>query len=159
MLADFGLSKYLAEIKSNSKILGMPAYIEPQCFTDNKHKRNEKSDIYSLGVLFWEISSGKPPFSETFIYKISLDIVKGIRETQIDKTPLKYQQLYEKCWKEEPNQRPDIDEIYKILIEMKSQFNNNEHININNSVASYGDSNLKILFNFLFIIIFYLLIR
>jgi hypothetical protein len=24
---------------------------------------NEKSDVYSVGVLLWEISSGKPPFS------------------------------------------------------------------------------------------------
>src|SRR5436190_4831248 len=141
MIADLGLSKQLGEINSNSKPLGMPAYIEPQCFINNNYKRNEKSDIYSLGVLFWEISSGKPPFPDTSIYKISLDIVKGIREAPISNTPLKYQQLYEKCWKEEPNQRPDIDEIYKILIELKSQFNNNEHININNSVASYGDSN------------------
>jgi serine/threonine protein kinase len=116
MLADFGLSKYLAEIKSNSMILGMPAYIEPQSFINKNHKRNEKSDIYSLGVLFWEISSGKPPFSGIFVYKIILDIVKGIRETPVDNTPFEYQQIY-----------------------------NNENVNIN-SAASYSDSNLKILF-------------
>src|SRR5438045_307656 len=115
MLADFGLSKYLAEIKSNSVILGTPAYVEPQCFINNNYKRNEKSDIYSLGVLFWEISSGKPPFSEIYIFKVILDIVKGKRETPISSTPFKYQQLYEKCWKEEPNQRPDVDEIHRIL--------------------------------------------
>jgi serine/threonine protein kinase len=118
MLADFGLSKYSAEIKSNSIILGMPAYIEPQCFKNNNHKRNEKSDIYGLGVLFWEISSGKPPFSEISVYKISLDIVNGIRETPIDNTPIEYQQLYEKCWKEDPNQRPDIGEIHRILVQL-----------------------------------------
>ena len=118
MLADFGLSKYLAEIKSNSIILGMPAYIEPQCFINNNYKRNKKSDIYSLGVLFWEISSGKPPFHGITEYKIVVDIVKGIRETPVNNTPFKYQQLYEKCWKEEPNQRPDIDEIHRILIQL-----------------------------------------
>src|SRR5256885_9978735 len=92
--------------------------LEPQCFINNNYKRNEKSDIYSLGVLFWEISSGKPPFSEISIFKIILDIFKGIREIPIINTPFKYQQLYEKCWKEEPNQRPDIDEIYRILIQL-----------------------------------------
>jgi serine/threonine protein kinase len=123
MIADFGLSKHSAEIDSNSVILGMLAYIEPQCFIINNYKRNEKSDIYSLGVLFWEISSGKPPFAEIFRFKIIIDIVKGVREVPINKTPFEYQQLYEKCWKEDPNQRPDIDEIHEILIRLKSNFN------------------------------------
>ena len=78
----------------------------------------KKSDIYSLGVLFWEISSGKPPFSETPIFKFSLDIIKGIRETLVNNTPFEYQQLYEKCWKEEPNQRPDIYEIHRTLVQL-----------------------------------------
>ena len=112
MLSDFGLSKNSADIKSNSVFLGMPAYIEPQCFINNNHKRNEKSDIYSLGVLFWEISSGKPPFFKIPLYNIGLKIVKGVREKPIKDTPLKYQQLYENCWKEEPNQRPNIIEAH-----------------------------------------------
>ena len=123
MIGDFGLSKHLAEIRSNSIILGMPAYTEPQNFINNSYKRNEKSDIYSLGVLFWEISSGKPPFSGTYMFKISLDVSKGIREIPIVDTPLEYQQLYEKCWRNEPNQRPEIDEIYGILIKLKQQLN------------------------------------
>ena len=83
MLSDFGLSTYLAEIKSNSVILGMPAYIEPQCFINNNYKQNERSDIYGLCVLFWKISSGKSPFSGISIFKIIVDIVKGKRETSI----------------------------------------------------------------------------
>ena len=119
MIADLGLSKKLSEINSNSLLLGMPAYIDPQCYIKSNHKRNEKSDIYSLGVLFWEISSGNPPFSEISILKISLDIVKGMRETPVSNTPFEYQQLYEKCWKEEPNQRPNIEEIHRILFEIQ----------------------------------------
>ena len=118
MIADLGLSKQLSEVSSNSKVCGMPAYIDPQCLIKNDYKRNEKSDIYSLGVLFWEISSGKPPFSKIPLYNISLDIVKGIRETPVDNTPFEYQQLYEKCWKEEPNQSPDIDEIHRTLVQL-----------------------------------------
>ena len=143
MIADLGLSKQSNEISSNSKVYGMPAYIDPQCYIKINYKRNEKSDIYSLGVLLWEISSGKPPFSEISILKISLDIVKGIRETPVSNTPFEYQRLYENCWKEEPNQRPNIDEVYKGLIQLKLQFDHNENkvciiqdfndLNINNN--------------------------
>src|SRR5438270_9812472 len=118
MIADLGLSKQLGEINSNSNLFGMPAYIEPQCYIKNNYKRDEKSDIYSLGVLFWEISSGKPPFSEISPYIISITIANGIRETPIKNTPVEYQQLYENCCKEEPNQRPDINKVYEVLIQL-----------------------------------------
>ncbi|KAF0444674.1 kinase-like protein [Gigaspora margarita] len=48
-ITDFGLSKQINEITSNSIIHGVPAYIEPQCFVNYKYKRNMKSDVYSLG--------------------------------------------------------------------------------------------------------------
>src|SRR5436189_3850602 len=102
MIADLGLSKQLDEIKSNSMQFGMAAYIDPQFFL-NDYKRNEKSDIYSLGVLFWEISSGKPPFSEFENYRIVVEIARGAREKPIKNTPEKYQQLYENCWKQDPD--------------------------------------------------------
>jgi serine/threonine protein kinase len=68
-LADFGLSKRIG-MSSNfqSKLFGVGPYIDPKCFSREKknnnqmYSLNEKSDVYSVGVLLWEISSGKPPF-------------------------------------------------------------------------------------------------
>jgi serine/threonine protein kinase len=175
MIADLGLSKKLGEINTNSILLGMPAYIEPQCYIKNNYKRSEKSDIYSLGVLLWEISSGKPPFSGIPQSNINLYIVKGIREQPIENTSPKYQLLYKNCWKEEPNQKPDIDEVHRSLIDLKLQFDNNDEqtevkprndLNsdnsalVRNSYSDYGDSiekldlpsNGKLEFYYLFLI-------
>src|SRR5436190_3170523 len=111
MIADLGLSKQLGEINSNSKPLGMLAYLEPQCYKNSNYKRNEKSDIYSLGVLFWEISSGRIPFLNNEPHNIWLKICNGLRETPVDDTPLKYRQLYQKCWDTDPDSRPDINKV------------------------------------------------
>ncbi|PKY56391.1 kinase-like protein [Rhizophagus irregularis] len=138
MIADFGLSKHLTEIKSNSILLGMPAYIDPQCYIKNNYKRNEKSDIYSLGVLLWEISSGTLPFSKISV----LEIIRGIREVPIEDTPVKYKELYEICWSGEPNQRPDIDEVYMVLIQLNSQLTNNEQIKVVTK-QYFGDMNIN----------------
>ena len=142
MIGDLGLSKQLGEITSNSMLLGMPAYIDPQCYIKNNYKRNDKSDIYGLGVLFWEISSGKPPFSEIPIYKVNLKIISGIREIPIENTPADYQQLYKNCWKEEPNQRPDVNEVFEVLKQLRLQSNNNEHVEIEIPQNS-NDINIK----------------
>ncbi|CAB4388378.1 unnamed protein product [Rhizophagus irregularis] len=117
LIADLGLSKKLAETTTQSmgNHCGMDEYIDPQCFKDRKYKKNKKSDIYSLGVLLWEISSGRPPFSESSRNLITHYITKGDREDPIEGTPLKYQQLYQECWDDNPESRPDIEKVREIL--------------------------------------------
>ncbi|RIB11350.1 kinase-like domain-containing protein [Gigaspora rosea] len=57
-IIDFGMSKQINEVSTQlySEIKGMPAYMDPRCFKDLKY--DKKSDIFSLGVILWEISSG-----------------------------------------------------------------------------------------------------
>ena len=75
----------------------MVPYIDPKRLMDNKNSitLNEKSDVYSVGVLLWEISSGIPPFNDkkydfSLMYKIS----QGRREEIISGTPDDYAYLY-----------------------------------------------------------------
>ena len=60
-LADLGLSRRIEEV-SHSSIIGMLPYIDPQHLKNGQYKENTKSDVYSVGVLLWEISSGRQPF-------------------------------------------------------------------------------------------------
>jgi hypothetical protein len=58
---------------------------------------NTKSDVYSVGVLFWQISSGYRPFyAENAEYDANLimDIIKGQREKVVRDTPIEYSNLY-----------------------------------------------------------------
>ncbi|GBB83818.1 hypothetical protein RclHR1_10490002 [Rhizophagus clarus] len=118
-LADFGLSKKISEASSNASIFGIIPYIDPKRFeTDNKirYKLNKKSDIYSLGVLMWQISSGSKPFcTEDYNAGLALKIFDGKREEIIEGTPQEYSNLYKECWKHEHSERPDIYEIFETL--------------------------------------------
>ncbi|CAG8588189.1 13692_t:CDS:2, partial [Racocetra persica] len=110
---DFGLSRCLdSTITTNSQIIGIAPFIEPQKFKNKNYKQDKKSDIYSLGVIFWEISSCSPPFCSLDPNAVILDVCKGIREKTVAGTPNEYVQLYSDCWKEDPTCRP---EIYNIL--------------------------------------------
>ena len=99
-LADFGLSKRIgASSNLHSKLFGIIPYVDPESF--NKHKNyslNEKSDVYSVGVLLWEISSGRSPFcSESCDIDISgltMNILQGLREIPVPNTPKGYLKIY-----------------------------------------------------------------
>ena len=110
-LADFGLSKKTAEASSNtSKILGVVPYIDPKSFEifnhddkdiNQKYELNEKSDVYSIGVLMWQISSGRKPFyvknpnDDSYDVSLALAIFNGKREEIIAGTPDAYRDLYQ----------------------------------------------------------------
>ncbi len=106
-LADFGLSKRIgASSNFQSKLFGMVPYVDPKSFnrrrnstsnTTQTYSLNEKSDVYSIGVLLWEISSGQPPFyveGEQYDVGLVLDISQGLRETIVPDTPEDYVKIY-----------------------------------------------------------------
>src|SRR5947208_1887953 len=93
----------------------MVEYIEPQCFKNINYPNDEKSDIYSLGVLLWEITSGHPPFSKKSYHTLHFNIANGLREQPIINTPLAYVNLYRKCWDDDPTLRPNIDDVFDKL--------------------------------------------
>ncbi|KAF0488000.1 kinase-like protein [Gigaspora margarita] len=116
-IIDFGMSKQINEISTPlcSEIKGMPAYMDPLCFKDLKY--DKKSDIFSLGVILWEISSGQPPFKLLTSPEIfwNMQVLNEFRETPAENTPLQYIKLYKKCWDKDPNIRPEMFLIIKTL--------------------------------------------
>ncbi|RGB26486.1 kinase-like domain-containing protein [Rhizophagus diaphanus] len=116
-LADFGLSKRIDEASnSQSKLLGMVPYIDPKILLFNNLKLNEKSDVYSIGVLLWEISSGIPPFhEESNKFNLIYEILRGRREVIIPNTPNDYSNLYTECWNDKPNNRPSMHKVVDTL--------------------------------------------
>ena len=110
-LADFGLNKRIKDARkiSLSSFDTIP-YNGPEGFNNikdanssegenqieqHKYELNEKSDIYSLGVLFWELSSGNKPFAnKEYDLYLAMEIAQGLRESIVEDTPEEYYNLY-----------------------------------------------------------------
>jgi hypothetical protein len=92
------LSKRIEESsKTQTNLRGMIPYIDPKKFNELKsqsYSLNEKSDIYSIGVLLWEISSCQQPFKDKSDYSLIVQISRGLRETPIPNTPEDYVKIY-----------------------------------------------------------------
>ncbi|RGB25790.1 kinase-like domain-containing protein [Rhizophagus diaphanus] len=117
-LADFGLSRKIAA-SSNLKVFGVIPYIDPKRLSDQQnYKLNKKSDVYSVGVLMWQISSGYQPYpsyDNKYDVSLAISIINGRREEVIEGTPAEYSKLYTKCWKYEPDERPNMQDVVLIL--------------------------------------------
>ncbi len=67
-LVDFGLAKSSAEhagLTTDSQLLGTPTYMSPEQASGETLLIDERSDLYSLGVVLYELLAGAPPFQGT----------------------------------------------------------------------------------------------
>ncbi|MCB9642670.1 MAG: serine/threonine protein kinase [Myxococcales bacterium] len=65
-LGDFGVAKLLNEANSNTvtgSVLGTPKYMSPEQIVDSK-KVDQRSDVYSLGILIYRLATGILPFRQ-----------------------------------------------------------------------------------------------
>ncbi len=70
-------------------------YMDPKILEDQSYDLTKKSDIYSLAVLFWQLTSYKSPFESETEVGLAIRIIKGKREDPIPKTNDEYVNLYQ----------------------------------------------------------------
>jgi serine/threonine protein kinase len=61
-VADFGLALREEEVGHGARFAGTPAYMSPEQANSEGHRVDGRSDIFSLGVVFYELLTGRRPF-------------------------------------------------------------------------------------------------
>ncbi|CAG8594510.1 1083_t:CDS:2 [Cetraspora pellucida] len=113
LIADLGFSRPAKDDEESSgyNIYGIMPYIAPEVL--NKKQYSFSSDIYSLGMIMWELTSGYRPFYDRqYDSLLALDICNELRPIITEDTPHCWAILMQKCWHSDPLKRPTIDEIF-----------------------------------------------
>ena len=127
-ICDFGLSKIKLEsnsINTKQTIIGTTRWIAPELFLDQKLSPNYSTDIYSYGMILWEISSRELPFKNaTNEFMVGAWIMNGRQEVIPENCPKSYADIIKICW-EVPDKRPVVEEIVQLLEIAKFSLNTN----------------------------------
>ncbi|GES76548.1 kinase-like domain-containing protein [Rhizophagus clarus] len=122
--------------KPLNSVYGNLPYIAPEVITSNGEKYTYASDIYSIGILLWEISSGQPPFADfDYNYDLAMKIVEEMRPIIISETiPLEYEKLMKQCWNADLTKRPDASTLWSKIRNLSFQNYQFESQKLNNSI-------------------------
>jgi len=113
--------------KPLNSIYGNLPYIAPEVIA-GKETTTFASDVYSIAMLMWEVSSGQPPFINFgHDYNLALKIINGMRPKVIPETPSKYKELMELCWNADPTERPDVNYLIDEIHELRRLYHQNEN--------------------------------
>ncbi|XP_076921752.1 putative serine/threonine-protein kinase SIS8 [Bidens hawaiensis] len=121
-VGDFGLSRIKHEtyLATNTGT-GTPHWMAPEILRDEQV--DEKSDVYSYGVILWEIATEKIPWENLN----PMQVVRAVGfenerlEIPSDVDP-QWASLIQSCWSSEPRSRPTFQEILVKLKDLQKKF-------------------------------------
>ena len=106
-ITDVGVSKDVEDITGTLE--GSPVYIAPEVFHCKLY--DSKADMYSFGIILWEMWYGRHAFAEfrgpvTALYNF---VDGGHRPKHVEgskEPPAHWKQLMSQCWDGNPEKRP-----------------------------------------------------
>ncbi|XP_038060530.1 proto-oncogene tyrosine-protein kinase receptor Ret-like [Patiria miniata] len=116
-VSDFGLARDLYEsgtyVKTSKSRIPMK-WMAPESLFDNIY--TTKTDIWSFGVLFWEIlTMGAMPYPGIMSHKLCQLIRQGYRLERPDGCAEELYNIMQKCWLSDPDDRPDFEVVGTML--------------------------------------------
>lgn len=109
-IMDFGLAKREAgeiTMTMEGQVLGTPAYMSPEQAQGESHRGDRRSDVYSLGVMFFELLTGELPFrgnKRMLLHQVIHDEPPSPRKLNAI-VPRDLETICLKCLEKEPRRR------------------------------------------------------
>lgn len=121
-LADFGIARVLKTTNQSSAVLGTPAYMAPEGFDGI---RSAQTDLWAVGVIFYQMLSGKLPFAQTDMAALLSAIITKEPEPLPSHIPLRVREIIRKTLSKDPSARfRSAGEMRKALSENPRKQNN-----------------------------------
>jgi serine/threonine protein kinase len=72
-LGDFGIARFATQVSNSGVLMGTPAYLSPEQIQGNA--QDTRSDLFSLGIILYQMTTGVQPFSGSSVSAVCAQIV------------------------------------------------------------------------------------
>ncbi|CAN6457315.1 unnamed protein product [Victoria cruziana] len=115
-VGDFGLSKIKRNTLVSGGVRGTLPWMAPELLNGSSSKVSEKVDVFSFGIVMWEILTGDEPYANMHYGAIIGGIVNNTLRPHVPSwCDPDWRKLMEQCWAPDPSARPSFTEIVRRL--------------------------------------------
>ncbi len=105
-LVDFGVARFASQVSGSDRVLGTPAYLSPEQIEGRK--QDGRSDLFSLGVVLYEMITGVRPFGGNSLGEVCAQILTAnpIPPSKLNPTlPAAFDRIIARCLAKNPDER------------------------------------------------------
>ncbi|XP_073136710.1 uncharacterized protein [Henckelia pumila] len=111
-VGDLGLSKVKCQTLISGGVRGTLPWMAPELLNGSSSLVSEKVDVFSFGIVMWELLTGEEPYADLHYGAIIGGIVSNtLRPPVPEPCDPDWRDLMERCWSSEPSERPNFTEI------------------------------------------------
>lgn len=123
-IGDLGLSKVKQHTLVSGGVRGTLPWMAPELLSGKSNMVTEKIDVYSFGIVMWELLTGEEPYSDLHCASIIGGIVNNSLRPQIPAwCDPEWKSLMESSWASDPSERPSFSDISQKLRSMAAAIN------------------------------------
>jgi len=121
-LCDFGLARMRQETATMTGNIGTVHWTAPEVMNSKRYRFT--ADVYSLGMVLYEMASGNLPFANKIPMAVMVSVVINKERPPMDLVKRRHgddsllQKVIERCSEWEESQRPNIAEVVSMLTEL-----------------------------------------
>lgn len=115
-VADLGIATVgVADVREEAGSFGAVPWMAPEVLRETG-VLSEKCDVYSFGVIVWELATGLVPWGDMNPYRVMVAVAReGARLPIPADCPDWMKKIMRSCWQEEPAYRPDFERLSALL--------------------------------------------
>jgi serine/threonine protein kinase len=105
-LGDFGIARYATQLSGTGKLVGTPAYLSPEQIKGET--QDHRSDIFSLGIILYQMATGVRPFDGSSVTAVCAQIVASEPappSRHNPQLPKEFDHIVMRCLAKDPNAR------------------------------------------------------